>query len=588
MTPKIFISYRRSDSRAIAGRIYDHLSDAFGEDKVFKDSYDIIPGDDFRGKLREAVSQCDIVLVIIGPAWLTVAHDDGTRRLDDPTDWVRIEVETALQRDEVRVIPVLVDGAKIPAAEELPESLRELAFKQAAPIRDDPDFHTDIERLIRILGGSAAKAPIIRPESPPQQRMLEAAMPSCTQLGTATEARIKISLPGSAGLRAELPDVIPSGDVIQQGDVRSSAFQVQFPQDQHTGQMLPRHLCVEVSSDDFLVSAAAMGRDCAPGQVGIDLSPDADSRTLIFSLHPKDNQRLGPALIGVRIYAGSEILAETALSTRLVHSLSEHPICTTWMFSAMRLGYPAPPPQPIMPPAPRPASAPGQAAEEAVSAGPPDSGAGNRQRETLAGGIDPQAGEDRYTPDEYPRMQPAAPLQPQRKKGRSPYARLGVLLLAAALMIPALALLNSNSGQPTLSITKSQEVEDITQSITDSGTGDEPTETSVTEAIIVTEALIPTQTPPDCLANIKAPRTGVSARPISIYEGPGTDYRRVGSVTYPGAMEVFGESADGEWLRVNYRTSLGNDTWIAKDEVEFVMRACGLLPVVEPFPTQTP
>ncbi|MBL8154175.1 MAG: SUMF1/EgtB/PvdO family nonheme iron enzyme [Anaerolineae bacterium] len=152
----IFISYRRADSRKDAGRIYDRLVEAFGKPNVFKDVDDIPMGRDFRGVLREAVAQCDVQLVIIGKSWLTITDEKGQRRLDNPGDFVRIEVETALQRDHCLVIPVLVDNASMPGADELPLELRELAFKNATPVRDDPDFHNDVTKIIRSLGGTAS------------------------------------------------------------------------------------------------------------------------------------------------------------------------------------------------------------------------------------------------------------------------------------------------------------------------------------------------------------------------------------------------------------------------------------------------
>jgi formylglycine-generating enzyme required for sulfatase activity len=148
---KIFISYRRADSRKDAGRIYDRLTPAFGKDNIFKDVDSIPLGKDFRGILREAVAACQVQLVIIGRGWLDVRDESNLRRLDNPGDFVRIEVESALQRDSCLVVPVLVDGAAMPKADELPLELRELAFNNARVVRDDPDFHNDVSRIIREL-----------------------------------------------------------------------------------------------------------------------------------------------------------------------------------------------------------------------------------------------------------------------------------------------------------------------------------------------------------------------------------------------------------------------------------------------------
>lgn len=153
--PRIFISYRRADSQTITGRIYDRLVTAFGPENVFKDVQDIKPGSDFRGALKEAVGSCDVLLVVIGKDWLTSADSHGNRRLDNPGDFVRIEIETGLQRDKVLVVPVLIDKASMPSASDLPVELHELAFKQAVDVREDPDFHLDMTRLLDHLKDGA-------------------------------------------------------------------------------------------------------------------------------------------------------------------------------------------------------------------------------------------------------------------------------------------------------------------------------------------------------------------------------------------------------------------------------------------------
>ena len=160
---KVFVSYRRSDSRKDAGRIYDHLLDAFGKDNVFKDVDSIPIGTDFRGVLREAITQTDVLLVIIGAQWLTVTDENGQRRLDDPNDFVRLEIVSALQQPRIRVIPVLVDHAAMPAADDLPEDMRELTYRNATVIRDDPDFKRDVDKLIYALKEVFAAADVPQP-----------------------------------------------------------------------------------------------------------------------------------------------------------------------------------------------------------------------------------------------------------------------------------------------------------------------------------------------------------------------------------------------------------------------------------------
>jgi len=146
----IFVSYRRSDSADIAGRIYDRLIGRFGKDPVFKDVDSIPLGFDFKEYLGKKVGECDVLLAVIGDRWLEATDPSGKNRLDDPTDFVRIEIESALERG-IPVIPLLVRDAKMPSEESLPSSLRKLVYRNGTPIRSDPDFHRDMDRLISAL-----------------------------------------------------------------------------------------------------------------------------------------------------------------------------------------------------------------------------------------------------------------------------------------------------------------------------------------------------------------------------------------------------------------------------------------------------
>ena len=110
---RIFISYRREETAFPAGWLYDRLNDRFGEAQVFKDVDSITLGDDFVEVITRAVGSCDVLLAVIGGRWSTMTDETGKRRLDDPDDFVRLEIEAALARN-VRVIPVLVDGARMP------------------------------------------------------------------------------------------------------------------------------------------------------------------------------------------------------------------------------------------------------------------------------------------------------------------------------------------------------------------------------------------------------------------------------------------------------------------------------------------
>lgn len=153
----VFISYRREDAAAAAGRLFDHLVARLGRDQVFMDVDGLEPGMDFHEVLNARVSACDALIAVIGRDWLDARDGDGRRRLDEPDDFVRIEVAAGLDRN-VRVIPVLVDGARMPRAEELPEALKPLARRNAAEI-SHMRFSADVERLAGVLERIVAPGP---------------------------------------------------------------------------------------------------------------------------------------------------------------------------------------------------------------------------------------------------------------------------------------------------------------------------------------------------------------------------------------------------------------------------------------------
>ena len=146
---RIFVSYRREDSADVTGRLYDRLVARFGREQVFKDVDSIPLGVDFRTHLQEVVSACDVVVAVIGERWVSVG-EGGSRRLDDTKDFVRIELETALQR-EIPIIPVLVGDARMPSVRDLPPTLAALVYRHGQSVRPDPDFHHDMDRLIHGL-----------------------------------------------------------------------------------------------------------------------------------------------------------------------------------------------------------------------------------------------------------------------------------------------------------------------------------------------------------------------------------------------------------------------------------------------------
>lgn len=152
MAGKIFISYRRDDARADARSIYQRLERTFGARRLFIDVDTIERGRDFTKVLDQYLSDCTVMLPVIGSKWLSAKTDEGHRRLDDPADFVRLEIAKALARD-IPVIPILVDGARMPKAADLPDDLKPLAKRQASTVghetfpRDLDSLERDIKKL---------------------------------------------------------------------------------------------------------------------------------------------------------------------------------------------------------------------------------------------------------------------------------------------------------------------------------------------------------------------------------------------------------------------------------------------------------
>jgi hypothetical protein len=144
-----FISYRRDDSAGHAGRVHDRLEREFGRDLLFMD-VDAIPlGADFVEVLSTEVAKCDVLLAIIGPSWLDACDEDGNRRLESEHDFVRIEIAAALKRS-IPVIPILLEGTRMPKADRLPEEIKPLTRRNALDVRH-ASFHADMDKLIRGL-----------------------------------------------------------------------------------------------------------------------------------------------------------------------------------------------------------------------------------------------------------------------------------------------------------------------------------------------------------------------------------------------------------------------------------------------------
>jgi hypothetical protein len=156
MSGQIFISYRRKDSAASAGRLYDRLSGRFRSNRIFFDVDNIPPGVDFVETIEQSVGSCDVLIAVIGKRWLISSEGEGSRRLDNPDDFVRLEIATALKRS-IRVIPVLVDDASMPRASDLPDDLKTLVRRNAVEVRQDR-FRSDSESLITTVDQALKEA----------------------------------------------------------------------------------------------------------------------------------------------------------------------------------------------------------------------------------------------------------------------------------------------------------------------------------------------------------------------------------------------------------------------------------------------
>jgi len=168
---KIFLCYRRDDSGDATGRLRDRLALEFGDKNIFMDVDSLRLGQDFVDRLKAEVQSCDALLAVIGKNWLDARDEEGNRRLDNPDDFVRIEIGAALQRD-IPVIPILLNGTKIPRADRLPPELQKLARRSALDVRHE-SFRSDTDRLIADLKQSPSTEPpsnqgplAARPHSP--------------------------------------------------------------------------------------------------------------------------------------------------------------------------------------------------------------------------------------------------------------------------------------------------------------------------------------------------------------------------------------------------------------------------------------
>lgn len=202
----IFISYRREDSAPWAGRVYERLTKEFKADHVFMDVDNIAPGLDFTRELEQQVGTCEVLLAIIGKRWVDARNAKGERRLDDPHDFVRIELQAALERD-IRVVPVLVDGASMPLNDELPAPLQSLTRRNAIELTH-ARFGSDVQRLM------ATVKPLVPPAVAITQTVVTHEWPITTMilLGLANLATTMYVVVDQTALFTNLPRKLTEGD----------------------------------------------------------------------------------------------------------------------------------------------------------------------------------------------------------------------------------------------------------------------------------------------------------------------------------------------------------------------------------------
>src|ERR1700693_3357030 len=162
--PKIAISYRRADSEAMTGRIFDRLIAHYGKEAIFRDIDDIPPGIDFRVHINQTLLKTHILLAIVGPQWLRLASDRGGGRIPGEFGPARREVEPALRR-RVPLIPVLIGSTRMPSSDQLPPSLKDFSFRNAVKVDTGQDFDYHMDRLIRSMDAILEQAP----KSPPSR-----------------------------------------------------------------------------------------------------------------------------------------------------------------------------------------------------------------------------------------------------------------------------------------------------------------------------------------------------------------------------------------------------------------------------------
>lgn len=333
---RVFISYARVNRPIVKDWVVDILVDA-GYDVWFDDR--LVPGLNWKQELNDRIQQCDVFIFCMTPQSITsewCQHELAmARELGKPIIPVLLQAGTP-QFEPLRSIQHVdfTHGATGSAVARLIGGVQQIVY---AKLVVDEDVVVR-QRLAQLENERDVVSSVGRTE---QHRRLEAAMPACTQIGTDSKLKVKISLPDSAGLRAELPEILPSGDSIQQGDVRSNTLYLRFPIDTETGKLLPGTVCLEIKSADFnVIALSTQTGSCAGGGHELRVPPTDDSRTLNFSLIPKSaDQKPGLSTVYIRVLQDGKEICDHYVETRFVESMDTLPICGDWYLRVRTLNF---------------------------------------------------------------------------------------------------------------------------------------------------------------------------------------------------------------------------------------------------------
>lgn len=274
--PSIFISYRREDTSGEAGRLADDLNARFGNASVFIDVDSISPGVNFEDRIHSALSACQVSLVLIGDRWLTAKLPDGTRRLDDERDYVRKEIAAALERKDVTVVPVLVEGAAMPRPEELPEEIAGLARINALEL-STKRWRYDLDQLSTIAERYERSWRRLLREFPPAARWAGLGF----VVACVIAAAVLIATSGSTGPtpRSTKRAILDPAQVAPKVDECSQ--QLQFAVDGTAGPLKCAGGALNGLAWQYYAKAnlaiMAAGRDATPGQVNTAFCVDRNN-----------------------------------------------------------------------------------------------------------------------------------------------------------------------------------------------------------------------------------------------------------------------------------------------------------------------